>query len=337
MVNISTFIHRHIKYINYRMSKHIASNDDMPTAKHLRIDEGSQTAPLADEGAWRILEDYLTTSMTYPQMEEAFQSYLAQHALFSGDGDDDVALENLHVVKAKHMPQTPCVHKVCSTMDRQLSRACVQPLCKPTKHLQLKNPYLDLYAGEDDDKEEVEEGFNDEGKEDAGEDDDEEEVEEDFNDEGKEDNNHVWKVMHLPGLSSAARFTAIINHLARNITDYVAKHLQKKELCVIVSAWIAGQLYVLADGPKTISDSLPFSLYLTVKQYVHISDEEHEVVEQSHRKIPNPAWVRIKHEKYKGNIAQVFDSDLPNNFIVVLVPPQDFPYSMPHRSWSLLD
>ncbi|KAG2744346.1 hypothetical protein P692DRAFT_20745736 [Suillus brevipes Sb2] len=136
------------------MSKRVASNDDAPTAKRLRIDEGQyRTAPLADEGAWRILEDYLTTSMTYPQMEEAFRSYLgvrysedewkeAQHALFSGDGDDDVALENLRVVKAKHMPQTPCVHKVCSTTDRRLSRARVRPSRKPTK---VSTIYLYLY------------------------------------------------------------------------------------------------------------------------------------------------------------------------------------------------
>ncbi|KAG2075784.1 hypothetical protein BDR04DRAFT_1149501 [Suillus decipiens] len=209
------------------MSKHVASNDDAPTVKRLRIDEGSRTALLADEGAWRILEDYLTTSMMYPQMEEAFRSYLgvqysedewkeAQHALFSGDSDDDVALENLHVVKAKHMPQTPCVHKVCSTTDRRLSRACIRPLCKPTK---LKNPYLDLYAREDDDEEEVEEGFNNEGKEDAGEDNDEEEVEEDFNDEGKEDDDHTQKVTRLPGSSSATRFTTIINHLTSRFED----------------------------------------------------------------------------------------------------------------------
>jgi ribosomal protein L24 len=122
-----------------------------------------------------------------------------------------------------------------------------------------------------------------------------------------------------------------------NITDYVAEHLRKKEFRVTVSAWIAGQLYVLADSPKAISDSLPFSLYLAVKQYVRISDEEREAVERSCRKIPNPAWVRIKHEKYKGDIAQVFDSDLPNDFVAVLVPPRDFPYSMPRGSRSLLD
>ncbi|KAG2029836.1 hypothetical protein BDR03DRAFT_1017858 [Suillus americanus] len=359
------------------MSKRVASNanDDAPTAKRVRIDEGSKPSPLADEGAWRILEEFLTTSMTYPQMEEAFQLYLglrysedewkeARLALFSGDGDDDVALENLRVVKAKHIPQPPCAHKVYSAMDKRVSRARVRPLRK------LINPYLDLYAGEDDDEEEVEEVDEEEV----------EEVEEDLHDEGKGDDDHAHKVTCLPGSSSATRFTAVINNLAsrfedtprnlsldcqvspssipdlvalassqsrdgrmyllhvhRNITDYVAKHLRKKNFRVIVSAWLAGQLYVLADSPKTISDSLPFSLYLAVKQYVRISDEEREAVERSRRKLPNPAWVRIKNEKYKGDIAQVFDSDLPNDFVAVLVPPWDFPYSMPRGSRSLLD
>jgi hypothetical protein len=87
-----------------------------------------------------------------------------------------------------------------------------------------------------------------------------------------------------------------------------------------VSAWIAGQLYVVADSPKTIADSLPFSLYLAVKQYLVIMDEEREMVKHSCSKLPNPAWVRIKHGKYKGDIAQVFDSDLLNDLVVVLIP-----------------
>ncbi|KAG2747121.1 hypothetical protein P692DRAFT_20739658 [Suillus brevipes Sb2] len=122
-----------------------------------------------------------------------------------------------------------------------------------------------------------------------------------------------------------------------NVTDYIAAHLRKKKFAVKVSAWIAGQLYVVADSPKTIADSLPFSLYLAVRQYVRISDEEREVVERSYNKLPNPAWVKIKRGKYQGDIAQVFDSDLPDGFVAVLVPPRDFPYPMPPRSRSLLD
>lgn len=96
-------------------------------------------------------------------------------------------------------------------------------------------------------------------------------------------------------------------------------------------------MYIVADSPKTIAESLSSSLYLAVKQYVRISDEERGAVERSLRKFPCPAWVRVKHGKYKGDIAQVFDSDLPNDFIAVLVPPREFPYSMPSGSRSLLD
>ncbi|KAG2057302.1 hypothetical protein BDR06DRAFT_969491 [Suillus hirtellus] len=246
------------------MSKCGASSDDAPTVKCARIDE--------DE--WKE----------------------AQHALFSGDGNDNVASENLHIVKAKHIPQAPYAHKVCSAMDRQLS--------------QLTNPYLDLYAGEDDDdKEEKEE---------------KEDQEEDLNDEGKGDNDHTQKIMCLPGSSLATSCSSFVSFVRKdvppswNVTDYVAKHLQKNNFHITVSAWIAGQLYVLADSPKTISDSLSFSLYLAVKQYVHILDEECAVVEQSHRKFPNPVWVRIQHGKYKGDIAQVFNSNLPNDSVAFL-------------------
>jgi hypothetical protein len=32
--------------------------------------------PLKDEGAWKILEDYLTTNMAFPQMGEKLKYYL---------------------------------------------------------------------------------------------------------------------------------------------------------------------------------------------------------------------------------------------------------------------
>ncbi|KAG1846393.1 WD40-repeat-containing domain protein [Suillus subalutaceus] len=369
--DIRVWVEQYIEHqgeMNYRtMSKRVASNDDAPTAKCIRIDEDSQsqTAPLADERTWRILEEFLTTDMTYPQMEEALLSYLgnqysedewkeSRDALFSSDSDDKIALENLRVVKAKHIPLASCVPKDHSVTDRRLSQA---------HHLQSKNPYLDLYAGEDD-------GEEDKEDEDEGEDDNDSDVIDD----------DAWKVTCLPGSSSATRFAAVIDdladkfedtqhnssqdrqplpssisglialasarsqdgrmyllHVCRNAIDYVAQHLRKKNFRVTMSAWLAGQLYVVADSPKTISQSLPFSLYLVVKEYVVISDEEREVVEQSCKKLPNPAWVRFKHDKYKGDITQVFDSDLLNNFVAVLVPPRELLYPMPQGSRSLLD
>jgi hypothetical protein len=75
-------------------------------------------SPLEDEGAWRILFQYLTTEMTYPQMEEEFISYLgdrycaddwkdARDALFSADdlNDDATPLMNLQALYAKHVTQ----------------------------------------------------------------------------------------------------------------------------------------------------------------------------------------------------------------------------------------
>ncbi|KAG1793682.1 uncharacterized protein HD556DRAFT_1308521 [Suillus plorans] len=269
------------------MSKCAAAtlNDDTPTAKRIRIDEGIQIAPLADERAWRILEEFLTTDMTYPQMEETFLSYL--DALFSGDRDDKAALDNLCIVKAKHILPASRAHK-SPTMDRRLSLSPVQPSCRPLKQPKLKNPYLDLDA-KDDDEEEEEEGNNNNGPSES------------------------CKVMHLPGSSSAARFAAVIDHLANkfedtqnnssqnqqqslpssisglitsasaqsqdgrmyllhvqcNVTDYIAQHLRKENFCVVVSAWLAGQLYIVVDSPKTIAESLCSSLYLAIKQCLY--------------------------------------------------------------------
>jgi hypothetical protein len=92
----------------------------------------------------------------------------------------------------------------------------------------------------------------------------------------------------------------------------------KKKIPVIVSVWVAGQLYVVADSPKMITGSLPLSLYLAVKDYIRITEEEHEVVEHSQSKFPFPAWVRIKKDKYKGDLAQIFEQ-LPNGAVSVLI------------------
>jgi hypothetical protein len=119
---------------------------------------GSQTAPLNDEHAWRIMEDFLTTDMTYPKMEEVFLSYLgdryadskwkeARDALFSGDGDDNVALENLRAVKAKHISISPasCAPKDHSVMDRRLSQVRIRPTRRPAKVSEMLW-YLYLYS-----------------------------------------------------------------------------------------------------------------------------------------------------------------------------------------------
>ncbi|KAG2124760.1 hypothetical protein BD769DRAFT_1669255 [Suillus cothurnatus] len=70
--------------------------------------------PLQDEAAWNIFEEYLTTHMTFPQIEAKLMLHLgnwyvepdwaeARNALFSANEDTVSALENLHAIKAQHM------------------------------------------------------------------------------------------------------------------------------------------------------------------------------------------------------------------------------------------
>lgn len=96
-------------------------------------------------------------------------------------------------------------------------------------------------------------------------------------------------------------------------------------------------MYVVADSPRTIMASLPISHTFTVKQYLRISEDEREAVERSCSNLPSPAWVRIKHGNYKGDIGYILDSDPLNHLIAILIPPQHFPYPMPGRSVALLD
>lgn len=119
--------------------------------------------------------------------------------------------------------------------------------------------------------------------------------------------------------------------------DYIAEHLRSRGFDVIASIWTAGQLYVVADSPRTITASLPTSHVFAVKRYIRISEEERKAVGGSVSKLPNPAWVRIKCGKHKSDIGYVFDPDPSNGLIAVLVPPRCFPYPMPSGSVALLD
>ncbi|KAG2112352.1 uncharacterized protein F5147DRAFT_771418 [Suillus discolor] len=127
----------------------------------------------------------------------------------------------------------------------------------------------------------------------------------------------------------------------RTSTSYIAKHLRRKGFPITVSLWAQGQLYVVSDSPRTISLFLPISLRPSVKEYLYISDEEHEAVKCARLTLPSPAWVKIKtstHHKYHGAIGYVFEESEENdNFMKVLIPPRDFPYPMPQGSVALFD
>ncbi|KAG2094639.1 uncharacterized protein F5147DRAFT_657116 [Suillus discolor] len=303
--------------------------------------------------------------------EEAFVSYLGDRysaedwkdalaALFSGDGDDIIALANLHALKAIYICQASTV----SLNMTKAAKASPVTTSMPKRNRRSCRPFN---------------RFIDDQARDSDEDDDEEDI------HGSPV--QASNVTSILGLSAKNRLAAAINdivgkyqerlrhssrgcltklpgppaqlkkgcisfqfivhlflilyHVTHCITGtatrYIAEHLQSKGFSVTVSLWVPGQLHVVSDSPKMISASLPPSHNLSVREYLCISEEEHEAVEHSNIKLPNPSWVRIKHGKYKDAIVYVFDSEQSNLFVKVLVPPRDFPYPMPEGSVTLLD
>lgn len=102
-----------------------------------------------------------------------------------------------------------------------------------------------------------------------------------------------------------------------------------------MSAWVPGQLYVVADSPRTILQSLPSSLYLAVKDYTRIKDDECEAVERSRTQLPDTAWVRITKGKYKNDVGKVFKSQ--EDLVEVLLAAREFPYKMPRGTRALAE
>ncbi|KAG2120556.1 uncharacterized protein F5147DRAFT_766471 [Suillus discolor] len=353
------------------MFKSAACSDDDHAPRRMRTnDRNCWAAPslLADEGAWRILEQFLTTDMMYPQMEKAFSAYLgsryiaddwkdARDTLFSGDGDDSIALANLDALKVKHIPLLSSSLRVNSRLSSTpIQRPCKRPQSRTdsSTHAQQlrkclkRNPYTITEADESE-REEVD--VEDEG---------EDEVED-------APSVRLPKVAHFSGPSAKDRLASAFDnifdrirerrsfsleihqthsckaasssraiegrmyllHVQRNGADYIAEHLRSQGFPIMVSAWAAGQLYVVADSPKAISMLLPASDSFAIKQYVRISDEERQAVKHLRSKLPNPGWVRIKYGKYKGDMGYVFDSDQSNGFVTVLIALWDFPYPMP--------
>ncbi|KAG1812316.1 hypothetical protein EV424DRAFT_1349352 [Suillus variegatus] len=120
-------------------------------------------------------------------------------------------------------------------------------------------------------------------------------------------------VMHLQGLSAKERLAATFNnmasrfkgnppispedrldlmhrapqsriylmHVQRATTEHIAEHLCRKGFPITISALLTSQLYVVADSPKMVAQSLPGLFYFAMKEYTHIIEEEHEVVKHA--------------------------------------------------------
>ncbi|KAG1907980.1 uncharacterized protein F5891DRAFT_974570 [Suillus fuscotomentosus] len=314
------------------MSKHVASGGDELLPKCHCTLQGNQV--LCNNSAWDILEKFLTTSMSFSETNDALGAYLSDRyseddwveprcLLFSSDADNTKSLKNLRVIRKMYIPDSPAK----SFMGIPASRA-VGRLPKLSK---AAYKFILHEAKEDDE-------------------DEEEEEEEEVGEVGL--SVRPPKATHFPGLSAKQRLAATFDNMVTQFeqnpqnssqgfkvgttADYIAAHLRKKEFPVTMSAWVASQLYVVADSPKTITKSLPTSLCLAVKDYIHITQEEHEAVECSQFEFPIPAWVRIKKDKYRGDLAQVFEN-LPNGAVAVLIVARDFPYPMPRGSRALVE
>ncbi|KAG2151803.1 hypothetical protein BD769DRAFT_1380674 [Suillus cothurnatus] len=333
------------------MSKRTGSHNDgdEPTPKRFRIGEGNHTisSGLHDPEAWEILRKFLTSDMSMGEMDAALESHLGsrfsaedwvepRHLLFSGDGDDAQSLTNLLELKIKYVPEPKSAWAIP-----------VQQLRKPRKLHKQKNPYILDEADEDDDDD----------------DDDDDDEEEEEATEGGGSSGGFAKVTRLLGPSAKDKLAATFDDMVarfeqnpasssrgrqlptedrmyllrvqRTATEYIAAHLRKRKFSVTVSAWIPGQLYVVADSPKTISQSLTSSLYLAVKDYVRITDEERDAVQISRSKLPDTSWVRITKGKYKDDVGRVFKSK--EDFVEVLIAARDFPYKMPRGTRALVE
>ncbi|KAG1790361.1 uncharacterized protein HD556DRAFT_1310749 [Suillus plorans] len=300
-----------------------------------------KAVPLAlhDNGAWEILRQFLTTSMSLSEMDDALVSYLGdqyspddweepRHLLFSDNANDAESLRNLMILWRRYIPdpaEKSSVPMPASRTDGGLSRSRIQ------KSHRLSQAARRFIADEADEADKEEGG--DEEEEDS---------------DGR--SAQLPKVMHLPGPSAKERLAATFNdmasrfegnpptspedrpdpthrapqsrmylmHVQRATTEHIAEHLHRKGFPITVSAWLAGQLYMVANSPKMVAQSLPGSLYLAVKEYTRITEEEREAVKRTQSELPNPVWLRIKSREYKGDMAQVFEQ-LPNGVVAVLI------------------
>ncbi|KAG1795958.1 uncharacterized protein HD556DRAFT_1307185 [Suillus plorans] len=339
------------------MSKCTASEShgDEPIPKHVRNHEGMRApSPLADHGTWRILEQYLTTDMTYPQMEVAITLHLGDRynaddwkdacdVLFSSDGNDNLTLANLLALKARHVPQCASGPSTIVTQCKNFATSMSAPkAASRLKNAHPKNPFIDDEASDNEEEDEEEE----------------EEEEENFQLEGDDGSSMgLLNVACLPATllakdkykgdvpntypraassSCTIKCRMYLLHFHRSATQCVAEHLRSKGFVVTISSWIPSQIYAISDSPRTIAISLDL-FSSSVKDYICILEEEQAAIGRSHFTLPNPGWVKITQGKYKGDIGYVFDSKQSNEFVTVLIPPCDFPYDMPKRFVALLD
>jgi hypothetical protein len=150
------------------MSKRVRSaSDELPPKWHCRVGEfqgksqfnilnivthepDTENQALCDNCAWDILKQFLTTSMSLPEMDDALVTYLSdqyspddwvepRHILFSSDKDDAKSLENLRVLREMYIPNPP--EKSLRIADG-LSKSQVQKLRRISKVSKYDSLYI---------------------------------------------------------------------------------------------------------------------------------------------------------------------------------------------------
>ncbi|KAG1892961.1 uncharacterized protein F5891DRAFT_986285 [Suillus fuscotomentosus] len=294
--NSQVYIYPHRERI-LDMSKRARSNNDEPASKRLRIEEGNQTSPaLCDKQAWGILQQFLTTDMTMPEMDNTLPmiGWNPDVPCSPGEGDDSESLVNLNRLMARHVPPAP-PSPASKTVNRlSNSRRKRSHGLRKSTH----NPYIIMEAEDDDeDGSDEEEAWRSES----------EQLQkairmsgpsakeklakkiDDLANRFKENSGNSSQCRH--GLTSRAALIPLSSlevsapssrmyllHIQRTAVEYIAEHLRNQKFSVTVSPWVAGQIYVVADSPKSICDSLPASHGLAVKQCLRITDAEREAV-----------------------------------------------------------
>ncbi|KAG2119466.1 uncharacterized protein F5147DRAFT_647424 [Suillus discolor] len=331
------------------MSKCAGSSGGEPMPKRHK---GNQAIPSAlyDNGAWKILEQFLTMSMPLSEMDNTLVAYLGdrysaddwvepRRLLFSGDADNNKSLRNLSALWKRYIPDPPeksSVRMSASRKHAHLPSSHIRKSHKPSDAVRMFISHEAEVGEEEEEEEEEEEGY------------------------GDGTSVQSPKVTCLPGPSAKQRLAVTFDemathfeqnpassseslqapshraiesrmyllHVQRAVTEYIAEYLQRKQFSVTVSAWLAGQLYVVADSPKSITDTLPSSLYHAVKQYLRIMEEEREAVKRSQVVLPTQRgllkktiiefsmqflragdWARVTNGALRGELGRVILTD----------------------------
>ncbi|KAG1807644.1 uncharacterized protein BJ212DRAFT_1303361 [Suillus subaureus] len=236
------------------MSKHTRFNDDEPAPKRLRIDEGRNLTVLAlcDTHAWEILKQFLTSDMTMAQMDDALIVYLSDQYSADDWGQPKASEDG----EGDEVGQSEQLQKVTHLPETSVKDKLAKKFDNLANRIEENstNSSQGCHA---------------------------------LTSRAALISSMIPLVSHK---ISAPETRMYLLHIQRTVTEFIAEHLRGQRFSITISAWIAGQLYMVADSPKTIAESLPTSHCFALKQCLCITEAECEAVEGSLSQLPSPVW-----------------------------------------------